>query len=105
MGQSISDEDARTVEEAMFSSDVAPPDVSSLQTDVREEDAPRTLTFNELKELIEQGKTDNIPNNKLIPDILNEAAPSESKAPIRAKPWESSGEGRDANQIENNINS
>ena len=29
------------------------------------------LTFAELKALIEQGKTDGIPNNRLIPNILN----------------------------------
>ncbi|KAG6380083.1 hypothetical protein JVT61DRAFT_8165 [Boletus reticuloceps] len=31
----------------------------------------RILTFVELKSLIEQGKTDNIPNNKIIPNISN----------------------------------
>ena len=31
----------------------------------------RTLTFAELKALIEQGKTDGIPNNKEIPNLLN----------------------------------
>lgn len=31
----------------------------------------RPLTFAELKTLIEQGKTDNIPNNKVILDTLN----------------------------------
>lgn len=31
----------------------------------------RVLTFAELKSLIEQGKTDDIPNNKTIPDTLN----------------------------------
>lgn len=30
-----------------------------------------TLTFTELKALIEQGKTDGIPNNKVIPNNLN----------------------------------
>ncbi|KAH7882892.1 hypothetical protein F5I97DRAFT_1900401 [Phlebopus sp. FC_14] len=48
----------------------------------------RFLTFAELKSLIEQGKTDDIPNNKVIPDALSEDAPSESTAPIRKKPWE-----------------
>ena len=33
--------------------------------------AARTLTFTELQALIEQGKTDEIPNNKHIPDALN----------------------------------
>ena len=33
--------------------------------------AARTFTFTELQALIEQGKTDEIPNNKQIPDTLN----------------------------------
>ena len=33
--------------------------------------APRALTFAELQSLIEQGKTDEIPNNKHIPDTIN----------------------------------
>ncbi|KAI0694102.1 hypothetical protein BC835DRAFT_1030956 [Cytidiella melzeri] len=49
---------------------------------------PRTLSFAELKELIEQGKTDQIPNNRIIPDELSKDAPSESKATVRKKPWE-----------------
>jgi hypothetical protein len=32
---------------------------------------PRVLTFTELKDLIEQGKTDQIPNNRVIPVGLN----------------------------------
>lgn len=32
---------------------------------------PRTLSFAELKELIEQGKTDQIPNNRVIPNDLS----------------------------------
>lgn len=51
-------------------------------------EAPRTLTFAELRSLIEQGKTDEIPNNKHIPDTINEAVPSQSSAPQRKKPWE-----------------
>ncbi|KAG1743737.1 uncharacterized protein EDB91DRAFT_224783 [Suillus paluster] len=46
------------------------------------------LTFAELTSLIEQGKTDSIPNNKVIPDTLNDAPPSTSIAPMRKKPWE-----------------
>ncbi|KAI0080440.1 hypothetical protein K474DRAFT_1704744 [Panus rudis PR-1116 ss-1] len=49
---------------------------------------PRELSFAELKELIEQGKTDQIPNNDLIPNQLNPDAPSQSTAPVRKKPWE-----------------
>jgi len=48
----------------------------------------RTLTFAELKALIEQGKTDGIPNNKPISNALNEAPPSENTGQIRKKPWE-----------------
>jgi len=69
-------------------------------------EAPRILTFAELQSLIEQGKTDEIPNNKHIPDTINVlisysiltyfgpqcsrqvAAPSQSNAPQRKKPWE-----------------
>lgn len=67
-----------------------------------------TLSFAELKALIEQGKTDGIPNNKFIPNTLNvslrpkplshyfrskpqalqDAPPSESAGQIRKKPWE-----------------
>ncbi|KAF8497538.1 hypothetical protein F5888DRAFT_1613658 [Russula emetica] len=51
-------------------------------------EASRTLTFAELQSLIEQGKMDEIPNNKHIPDTINEAVPSQSSAPQRKKPWE-----------------
>ena len=34
-------------------------------------ESPRTLTFAELQSLVEQGKTDEIPNNKHIPDTIN----------------------------------
>jgi len=51
-------------------------------------DGARTLTFIELKALIEQGKTDSVPNNRLIPNILNDAPPSENTTHIRKKPWE-----------------
>lgn len=34
-------------------------------------EASRTLTFAELQSLIEQGKMDEIPNNKHIPDTIN----------------------------------
>lgn len=48
----------------------------------------RLLTFAELTMLIEQGKTDDIPNNKVIPETLNDAPPSTSIALVRKKPWE-----------------
>lgn len=37
-----------------------------------------TLSFAELKALIEQGKTEGIPNNKLIPNVLNVSTPIHS---------------------------
>ncbi|KAG6812126.1 hypothetical protein H0H92_004240 [Tricholoma furcatifolium] len=51
-------------------------------------DETRILTFAELQQLIESGKVDQIPNNKVIPELLNEAPPSQSTAPSRKKPWE-----------------
>ncbi|KAH0831069.1 hypothetical protein J3R83DRAFT_13596 [Lanmaoa asiatica] len=58
------------------------------QTSGAEHREIRVLTFAELKSLIEQGKTGNIPNNKIIPDTLNDGIPSESIAQSRRKPWE-----------------
>ncbi|KXN88438.1 hypothetical protein AN958_07344 [Leucoagaricus sp. SymC.cos] len=52
------------------------------------DEEPRVLTFAELKELIESGRLDEIPNNKTIPNALNEASPSQSTAERRKKPWE-----------------
>jgi len=68
-------------------------------------DESHTLTFAELKDLIEQDKTDQIPNNRHIPEAINvnlsflsilftfyrfnqDAPPSESTVPSRKKPWE-----------------
>ncbi|KAI5891085.1 uncharacterized protein SCHCODRAFT_02505178 [Schizophyllum commune H4-8] len=51
-------------------------------------DPPRTLTFVELQALIEAGRVDEIPNNREIPDKLNDAPPSQSIAAPRKKPWE-----------------
>ena len=81
---------------------------SSVSEDVAPEGdgESRTLTFAELKDLIEQGKTGDIPNNRIIPEAINvsghcrtliaalpnpaiqDAPPSESVAPARRKPWE-----------------
>jgi hypothetical protein len=72
-------------------------------------DEPRILTFADLQALIESGREDLIPNNKIIPDTLNvrlefglsfrffdgvflqDAPPSQSTAPVRKKPWELAG--------------
>ncbi|KAJ7481464.1 hypothetical protein FB451DRAFT_1236139 [Mycena latifolia] len=53
-----------------------------------EGDEPVVLSFAQLQALIEAGKADQIPNNKIIPEDLNDAAPSTSVAPARKKPWE-----------------
>ncbi|KAJ8463906.1 hypothetical protein ONZ51_g9948 [Trametes cubensis] len=53
-----------------------------------EESNPVMLSLAQLKALIEQGRTDEIPNNKIIPNVLSTEAPSESKAAPRKKPWE-----------------
>ncbi|CCM05417.1 uncharacterized protein FIBRA_07634 [Fibroporia radiculosa] len=44
--------------------------------DIDMDNEPRILTFAELKALIEQGKTDQIPNNRIIPSELNERSSS-----------------------------
>ncbi|KAF9781268.1 hypothetical protein BJ322DRAFT_1111983 [Thelephora terrestris] len=76
-----------TLEDALgFDSDLIRRTDQLHQTETGEE--ARTLTFAELKALIEQGKTDDIPNNKTIPNVLNEAPASESVGQIRKKPWE-----------------
>lgn len=98
-GNAITAEDALGFEQSLPAG-TPPPESEQPQEE------SRALTFAELKELIEQGKTDNIPNNRLIPDNLNvrytnpqltvghliwiqDDTPSLSKAAIRPKPWES----------------
>lgn len=61
---------------------------TSLSDQTRNEEETRVLSFAELKELIEAGRLDQIPNNKVIPNDLNEAYPSSSTTPTRKKPWE-----------------
>lgn len=46
------------------------------------------LSFAEIKHLIETGQAHLIPNNKIVPDRLNESVPSVSTAKVRRKPWE-----------------
>ncbi|VDB96644.1 unnamed protein product [Peniophora sp. CBMAI 1063] len=75
-GSYLSEEDARRTEQSV-SSPAEPP-----------AEEPRALSFAELQELITLGKTDQIPNNKQIPDVLSEAAPSVSVEQPRKKPWE-----------------
>ncbi|KAI9428434.1 hypothetical protein H4582DRAFT_1878862 [Lactarius indigo] len=96
-GCDISESDAKQVEVEGVGVNRAPwqiTDMVSFSADRRSApevptaQAARTLTFAELQALIDQGKTDEIPNNKHIPDALNDAAPSQSSAPQRKKPWE-----------------
>jgi hypothetical protein len=50
------------------------PDAAASSTSAEEPlapEEPQTLTFAQLKALIEQGRTDEIPNNKHIPDVLS----------------------------------
>ncbi|KAJ7056929.1 hypothetical protein C8F01DRAFT_1152789 [Mycena amicta] len=65
--------------------DIVSPPHEAVTTDPSE---PVVLTFAQLKALIEAGKEDEIPNNKIIPEGLNEQSPSVSSAPVRRKPWE-----------------
>ena len=61
-GNSITEEEARDYE---LSKQKNPTAVSGI------EEENRVLTFAELKELIETGNVDKIPNNKVIPEKLN----------------------------------
>ncbi|TFY70488.1 hypothetical protein EVG20_g2511 [Dentipellis fragilis] len=63
-GYDVSEMDAKSAEQSLH-----PPQPEAAQVVTEEE--PQHLTFSQLKELIEQGKTDEIPNNKKIPDALN----------------------------------
>ena len=45
--------------------------VTSDSHQVAPQDEKRTLSFAELKAMIESGDTSNIPNNRKIPDLLN----------------------------------
>lgn len=47
------------------------PEAAAFSSSANEDTTTHTLTFAELKDLIEQGKTDQIPNNRVIPEALN----------------------------------
>ncbi|TFL03841.1 hypothetical protein BDV98DRAFT_563142 [Pterulicium gracile] len=90
-GTSITIEEAREAERSRSSdATTAQSTESSLSSEdfVTSPDNP-VLSFAELKELIESGNMAQIPNNKVIPDRLNDAAPSASTVTPRKKPWES----------------
>lgn len=87
-GQHLTVEDVRSHQNTVDSQnpigamDLSPPSANSGDSETR------LLTFAELTLLIQQGKTDNIPNNKVIPETLNDGPPSTSIALVRKKPWE-----------------
>ncbi|TFK32092.1 hypothetical protein BDQ12DRAFT_701316 [Crucibulum laeve] len=84
---SISMDEAREYERA-HRKDTSSDAQTSIDASRATSEETRVLTFAELKELIETGKVDQIPNNKIIPEALNDAPPSQSTAPTRRKPWE-----------------
>ncbi|KAI9060835.1 hypothetical protein FKP32DRAFT_1020638 [Trametes sanguinea] len=92
-GSSLTLEDARRArqhgghEPAAPHAQAATASTANAPSSEREEEPPM-LSFAQLKALIEQGRTDEIPNNKVIPNVLSPEAPSESKASPRKKPWE-----------------
>ncbi|KAF5384340.1 hypothetical protein D9615_003380 [Tricholomella constricta] len=90
-GHSISMDEAREYEFSLRATNQEPEDDSTAHSSkepTANSDETRVLTFAELQELIESGKVDQIPNNKVIPERLNDAPPSQSTAPARKKPWE-----------------
>ncbi|KAJ3563170.1 hypothetical protein NP233_g9111 [Leucocoprinus birnbaumii] len=110
MGHSITLDEAREYEQSLRKDTSSQP--QSLSTPSQEtaavdpipssdgtqtEEEPRVLTFSELKELIETGRLDQIPNNKVIPSGLNEVPPSDSTAQSRKKPWEVASQALDPN--------
>jgi len=84
-GQNLTAEDVRSHQDRTDPQNLTETAPSSSSRQDREN---RPLTFAELKTLIEEGKTDSIPNNKVIPATLNDAPPSTSIALMRKKPWE-----------------
>ncbi|KAG2130120.1 hypothetical protein BD769DRAFT_1334695, partial [Suillus cothurnatus] len=87
-GQNLTIEDVRSHQNTVNSQNITvTTDLSPLSSNSGTGEA-RLLTFAELTMLIKQGKTDDIPNNKFIPETLNDAPPSASIALVRKKPWE-----------------
>ena len=65
-GSTITMDEAREYELSLLSSTT-----QSTEGAAEPNDENRVLTFAELKELIETGNVDKIPNNKIIPERLN----------------------------------
>ncbi|KAG7095690.1 hypothetical protein E1B28_006404 [Marasmius oreades] len=82
---SIDMDGVATSRELMQADSADPP----LETEASSQaEATEVLTLAQIKELIETGRTDQLPNNKTIPGGLNEAPHSKSVAPSMKKPWE-----------------
>ncbi|THH27193.1 hypothetical protein EUX98_g6994 [Antrodiella citrinella] len=73
-GSTLTPEDVKLYQTTSGNAALAPQAEEPSTTQAPEE--PRTLTFAELKELIESGRTDQIPNNRHIPNDLHPAAPT-----------------------------
>ena len=84
-GNSITLEDALSFESSSRPADSNRPTEPQQQQQAVAEEI-HTLSFAELKALIEEGKTDGIPNNKLIPNILNVSTPVHSHHSPRESP-------------------
>jgi hypothetical protein len=70
-GNSISMDEARNYEHSLRESTGIDPISAPSLVVAPVSDETRVLTFGELQELIETGKVDQIPNNKIIPEALN----------------------------------
>jgi len=57
-------------------------------SDSEERNNNSSLTFAELRGLIDSGNIALIPNNKIIPNRMNDGSPSESTLAPKRKPWE-----------------
>ncbi|KAH6891762.1 hypothetical protein BKA70DRAFT_847217 [Coprinopsis sp. MPI-PUGE-AT-0042] len=96
-GFNLSMDEAREYEISLLSAlstagtSVAEATTSTGESAVSASEEERVLTFAELKELIESGKVDQIPNNKVIPEKFSEEPPSQSTTAVRKKPWETAG--------------
>jgi hypothetical protein len=62
------------------------PPTGAPQAGLKKDDAPYPTSFQHIVELITTGQP--VPGIKEIPNVLNEAPPSESARPARKKPWE-----------------
>jgi hypothetical protein len=82
-GSSVTVDEVRAYEESLnqqdvdlgISSSTVPIETTTTLTPSQTNDNPQILSFAEIKELIEAGRLDEIPHNKVIPDSLNVRPP------------------------------